>query len=100
MNQLAIEMFDLPRARHLDPITSHQAADSAKELAARHYRLIVQVLRSAGPLGKDGIGARTSLTGVQVCRRLTEMERLGTIVPTGRTVKSTSGRNEREWRAS
>lgn len=98
--QLAIDMFETPRARRLDPATSHQAADSAKELAARHHRLIVQVLRDHGPCGKDGIGARTSLTGVQVCRRLTEMERLGSIVPTGRTVKSTSGRNEREWRAA
>lgn len=95
--QLAI--FEAPRARVHDPITSHQAADSAKELAARHNRLIWNVLRVSGPLGKDGIGARTSLTGVQVCRRLTEMERLGSIVATGRTVKSTSGRNEREWRA-
>jgi hypothetical protein len=98
--QLSIELFESPRARRNDPTTSHEAAAAARELAAGHYRLISNILKTAGPLGKDGIGARTSLTGVQVCRRLTEMKRLGLIVPTGKTVKSTAGRNEREWRAA
>lgn len=97
--QLSMDLFDAPRARRRDPETSHQAAAAARELAAGHYRLILNVLNAVGPLGKDGIGARTSLTGVQVCRRLTEMERMALIVPTGKNVTSTAGRAEREWRA-
>ena len=34
---------------------------------------------------------------MQVARRLHELERDGEIALTGRTVKSKSGRNEREW---
>jgi hypothetical protein len=48
-------------------------------------------------LGKDGIAAMTDLDGNQVARRLNEMKVLGLIELTGNTVKSNSGRNEREW---
>lgn len=98
----SLELFSYsePAARAADPLTSHQAASQAKELAADHHRLILRVLRAYGALGKDGIGARTALTGVQVCRRLTEMQGLGLITLTGNTVLSTAGRNEREWRAA
>lgn len=101
--QLSIVFPDapcMPRARRVDPITSHLAAASSNDLAAHHHKLILKVLRDSGPLGKDGIGARTALTGVQVCRRLGELERLGLIEPTGRNVQSTAGRSEREWRAA
>lgn len=98
--QLSIDFPDAPRVRRRDPITSHLAAASSKELAAHHHKLILKVLRTHGPLGKDGIGARTALTGVQVCRRLGELERLGLIEPTGRNVQSTAGRSEREWKAA
>lgn len=95
---MQLTMFDAPRARRSDPDTSHEAAESAKELAARHHRMILSAL-SIGPCGKDRIATRTALNGVQVCRRLSEMERAGLIKPTGRNVKSTAGRNEREWTA-
>lgn len=97
--QLSIDFPDAPRARRRDPVTSHEAARQAKQLAADHHRLILNVLRDHGALGKDGIGARTALTGVQVCRRLGELEKLGLIVATGRHVMSTAGRAEREWRS-
>ena len=89
----------MPRARREDPATSHAAADEARELAQRHARIIVQCLKDCGPLGKDGIGARTMLTGVQIARRTVELERSGLIRWTGKTVKSTAGRGEREWQA-
>jgi hypothetical protein len=54
-------------------------------------------LRTHGALGKDGIAAMTDLDGNQVARRLNEMKVLGLIELTGNTVKSNSGRNEREW---
>lgn len=86
-----------PRARASDPVTSHAAAASARELQSRHHDSILECLREHGPLGKDGIGARTHLTGVAFCRRLVELERAGKIKTTGRHVTSTAGRAEREW---
>jgi predicted ArsR family transcriptional regulator len=89
----------VPLARRSDPGTSKAAAESAQQLAQRHQGLILACLREHGALGKDGIGARTALTGVQVCRRLVELERLGLVRQTGKTVASTAGRQEREWEA-
>lgn len=100
MSQLAIDFgMAPPAARRRDPATSHLAAEQAKELRQRHHGLILAALREHGALGKDGIGARTSLTGVQVCRRLDELHEMGLIALTGKTVMSTAGRAEREWRA-
>jgi len=86
-----------PAARRTDPATSHQAAASAHELRDQHHSVILAALRAHGPSGKDRIAALTRLTGVQICRRLIELQRDGLIQPTGRTVLSTAGRNEREW---
>jgi hypothetical protein len=94
-----LSIFDVPMARRDDPATSHEAAARAKELQAAHQRLILACLRQYGPLGKDGIAARTRLDGVQTCRRLTELHRQNLIEPTGRNVQSTAGRAEREWTA-
>jgi predicted ArsR family transcriptional regulator len=91
--------WEEPRARSSDPQTSKQAASQAVALQADHCALILACLKRSGPLGKDGLAARTRLDGVQTCRRLTELERAGLIRWTGRTVKSTAGRNEREWEA-
>jgi hypothetical protein len=97
--QMSIE-FE-PGSRKSDPETSRMAATQAKEMAAKHHRMIVDVLSQYGPLGKDGIASRLrGLDGVAVCRRLTELQRAGRITPTGRNVQSTAGRQEREWSAS
>lgn len=93
-------LFELPLARRTDPVTSHQAAAKAQELQAQHHQVIVACLTRHGALGKDGIAARTGLTGVAVARRTAELERAGLIQPTGKTVLSTAGRHEREWRAA
>lgn len=95
--QLAL-LDEPPRARSTDPATSHQAAASAKELQAKHHREILRALELYGPSGKDRIAALTRLTGVQVCRRLVELERAGSIEATGKKVHSTAGRAEREWK--
>ena len=99
--QMTLELDALhpPAARRVDPSTSHQAAADAKALQARHHRLILECLREHGALGKDGIGARTCITGVAVARRMSELERAGRVRWTGRTVASTAGRSEREWEA-
>lgn len=95
---MQLAFFAEPAARQGDPETSQQAAATAKELQAAHIELIRAALAKYGPLGKDAIAARTRLDGVQICRRLSEMNRIGIAVPTGRTVQSTAGRAEREWR--
>jgi predicted transcriptional regulator len=88
-----------PRVRKEDPITSFEAADSIKEVSAKHYKIILDCLQSNGALGKDGIALITGLESNQVARRLNEMKVLGLIQLTGNKVKSNSGRNEREWLA-
>ena len=91
-------MFKFFRARATDAITSFMAADSVEDMCKQHYDLIVAALRNIGPLGKDGISKFTGLDSAQVSRRLNELEKLDRIELTGRTVKSNSGRQEREWR--
>lgn len=96
------KFFDLPifnRVRSSDPVTSYEAADSAKDLASKHFSTIVDCLQAHGALGKDGIARHSGLEGNQVARRLNELEKMNLIQLTGRTVKSQAGRNEREWRA-
>jgi predicted transcriptional regulator len=88
-----------PRVRKDDPITSYEAADSINESADKHHKIIQDCLKDCGPLGKDGIAGLTGLESTQVSRRLSEMKTLGLISLTGKTVKSNSGRNEREWKA-
>jgi predicted transcriptional regulator len=95
------KFFDLPifnRVRTSDPITSYEAADSAKDLASKHFCMIVDALKAHGSLGKDGIAQHSGLESNQVARRLNELSNMNLIELTGRTVKSKSGRIEREWR--
>lgn len=99
MNLLTRTWFpdlSFPRVRASDPITSFEAADQTKDLASKHYAMIVECLKD-GPLGKDGIAQKLGLDGHQIGKRLPELERMGFIELTGRTVKSKTGRNEREW---
>ena len=88
---------DFPRVRKDDPETSHQAAESIKPVVNKHYSIILDCLQEHGALGKDGIARHTNLDGNQVARRLNEMLKIGLIKSTGKTVKSNSGREEREW---
>ena len=87
------------RARNLDPITSWEAADKAKDLAKAHAAVIFKTLMEQGPLGKDGIAFFAVMDGHQVARRLPEMLRDGLVGLTGKTVKSIAKRQEREWYA-
>jgi hypothetical protein len=94
-----MEAFNpIPLARSSDPVTSHQAAEKAGGLQAKHQGSILDTLRSYGPLGKSSIAVYGWMSEVAVCRRLPELERKGLIEQTGRTVKSSAGRAEREWR--
>ena len=83
-----------PQARNSDPYTSHLAAKAMNPSA--HYALIIDALKLS-PAGKTLIAKRSGLHHGQVARRLTELERNGLIILTGKTVKSESNRQEREW---
>ena len=84
-------------ARRTDPGTSHEAAKTAP--VAEHQRLIMDAL-CQGPAGASGIAARCGLLPHQVNKRINELAKAGRIVETGRTVTSSSGRGEREWKVN
>jgi hypothetical protein len=89
-------MPEFPRVRTSDPVTSHMAAASITDVS-NHYAQILEALSTIGPLGKDGISFYSRLDRNQISRRLNEMQKLGLISLTGKTVKSNSNRQEREW---
>jgi predicted ArsR family transcriptional regulator len=89
-----------PRVRDADSLTSAQSADEAAKFSAQHGEIIVQALVAYGSMGKDQIAEATYLDGNQVARRMKELETLGLVQLTGRTVKNKSGRQEREWAAT
>jgi len=82
------------KARNSDPYTSHLAANSINPSA--HYALIIDALKVSSA-GKTLIAKRSGLHHGQVARRLNELEKQGIIGLTGKTVKSDSNRQEREW---
>jgi predicted ArsR family transcriptional regulator len=89
-------VFDKPLARRSDPVTSHAAAATVRTFSGEHHQAILDAL-AIGPAGASGIAARCGLGDHQIRRRLIELERSCQIIQTGRTVKSASGRGEREW---
>lgn len=86
-------------ARTSDPPTSHAAAREAVGLRSDHQRRILEAL-AIGPAGASGIASRCGLLPHQIGKRIHELAKAGTIVETGRTVRSASGRGEREWRVA
>jgi len=93
------DISTLPLFRRTDPATSQAAAATVKTFAGEHHAAILEAL-SHGPAGASGIALRCGLSSHQVNKRLTELAKAGRIVETGRTVRSGSGRQEREWRVA
>lgn len=91
-------MFQFFRARVTDPLTSYLAADSINESAKMHQEVIVAALKRFGPMGKDQIAKVSGLQANQIARRMNELQKMELIELTGKTVKSNSGRQEREWK--
>ena len=94
--------FGLPifnRARNSDPVTSHQAADQVTT-TSKHFQSIHLALIEHGPMGKDEIAYRADMEPNAVARRLPELQKLGLVTLTGKTVQSNAGRKERQWKAS
>jgi len=89
----------LPLFRRTDPATSKAAAASVKTFAGEQHAKILDAL-ATGPAGASRIAERCGLSSHQVGKRLHELEVMGRITLTGRTVASASGRGEREWQAN
>lgn len=85
--------------RSSDPLTSFEAADAAKRLIRTHERLIVAALEQYGAMGVDAIAARCGLEPHAVGKRMKALESNQRVRLTGQVVKSSSGRNQREWSA-
>lgn len=75
----AIEMFDTPRARATDPLTSHDAADRAAAFAGTHADRILAALKEYGPASAIKLQSLTGLTVVQIDRRTIELQRANLI---------------------
>ena len=91
--------IEITRARRRDPETSKEAAAAAHGLANEHRLLILAAMRDAGcELTATEIGERTSLTSVQVCRRLHELQDDGLAEPTANAKPTPAGRPSRCWR--
>ena len=89
----------LPLARGNDPITSFQAADSAKAFIASHEIRILLHLQRHGPMGVDNISDWAGLEAHAVGKRMAALAVRGAVRLTGKTVRSNSGRQQREWQA-
>jgi len=86
-------------ARRTDPITSHDAAQHAKQFAPKQHARIQVALEMIGrPAGAHEIAEVAGMTQVQVCKRLPEMQRAGLVEPTGETRPTGWGGSERLWR--
>ena len=92
-----MKFMEFFRARIVDPITSHMAAESVADATKGHMEIICACLKKYGPLGKDGIAKYSGLRNDQVWRRLPELQKMGLIELSGKTARSNSGRSEREW---
>ena len=90
--------LSLPLCRASDPITSFEAADSAREFRRSQERSIVNVLGVIGPSGVDDIAYNCGLQPHAVGKRVTKLERDGLIELTGEYVTSRSGHRQRQWR--
>ena len=94
-----IDLVRQPRARHDDPETSKAAARRAKAVQSKHAREILNVLRCA-PCAMNAhyiaflthLEDGTSLTQVQVARRMKQLLDVGLVVVDG---ESSEGRRYR-----
>ena len=86
-------------ARSSDPITSFMAADSAQAFIRTHEDKILAALFSCGAAGVDQIAWIADLEPHATGKRLAKLERNGLVRLTGNTVRSNSGRQQREWEA-
>ena len=97
----------VPLSHRNDPATSHDAAQSVKEVSKQHRVMCLTALALYGPQTGFEIADRVGLTYIQVAKRLTELydkgkgpiERVHTDMPgVYQTRKTPSGRQACVWR--
>jgi len=81
-----------------DPITSHLAADGARELRGVHFRVILETLRAHGPATSEEISDRSALGYWAVARRMGELRDAGRVIQTQTRRRNRSGRLAVVWR--
>lgn len=84
-------------SRRSDPVTSHLAAARVGEFSGAHHEQILNCLRMHGPQTSDGMESHIGLDAYRIRKRLPELERDKLVRPTGKLLRSKSGRMEREW---
>ena len=96
----------MPKARHTDPVTSHDAAKSVRNLTATQQR-IVNLLRfpmtdeeliDSFFVAADISGGYASPSGIR--SRRAELVFRGVVVDTGERVKLRSGRHAIVWKTA
>jgi len=70
------DLFDYDPKKHArtsDLSTSHEAAEQAETLTARHARIVLEALKIYGPLTSEEISDRCELTHAQAWRRTSDL---------------------------
>lgn len=90
-----------PRAHAADPLTSHEAAHRARDLAKRHAAVVLATLRH-GPSSAEGIVDRLggALNTLQVMKRLSELLQAGEVEVVDEAGRTSSGRRCRRYRVA
>lgn len=87
------------RARHSDPVTSHQAAERSVEFSGKHASAIFCWLKDHPAGGtKDEIARGTGIDAIAVARRIKELRDTAGVHDSGETRKTPTGRNATVWR--
>jgi hypothetical protein len=90
-----LPLFAAPRARLSDPATSHAAAASMVTGADVQRGLIVRLLMSHGPHTNDEIDRAFAWRTGTASRRTAELVADGSLIATGETRPTVSGRDAR-----
>lgn len=94
------ELPPIPRARHTDPDTSHQAARSARPRARFNRQRVLEALMDAGEHGLTDHELAARLGGQQTSLgvRRGELVKLGLVEDAHRTRPAPSGSAAKVWR--
>lgn len=81
-----------------DRTTSRDAAASMASSVSRLRGMCLQALRDIGSSTPDEIAAELGLSVLSVRPRITELAKMGRIIPTGETRPNASGRSAKVYR--
>ena len=74
-------LFDAPRARTTDPLSSHKAADDADRsgLIGRQCAAVLELVRATPGMTSAELAARHRMDRYVIARRLPDLERRGLV---------------------